>query len=149
MKVYVASSNKNREATSAAIALLTRAGHEVPYDWTPNSVVGVSDRAKRDEMLARFAVEDIEGVRAADAVLVLSHPLMNATLVEFGVGVALNKRLIVVGAEEPGIRYCIFFRLPSVVHVDTIETAITLLQEKWFSPGITPAFANDRESFDM
>lgn len=127
MKIYVASSNKNRDAVRRAIAQLIAAGHEVPYDWTPNSSEGVTDPVRKAELMGRFAAEDAWGVRQADAIVVLAHPLMNATLVEFGMAVALTKVLIVVGARAPDIRYCIFFRLPYVNHVATVEEAIEIL----------------------
>ncbi len=135
MKVYVASSNKNRPAVRTAIAKLVTAGHVVPYDWTVHKLA--EELMSEDEAHAKlrgFAEQDLAGVVAADATIVLAHPLMRATHSELGMAIALGKVVVVVDAETGPFN--IFYHLPQVNHVATVDQAVDFLAGRG---GVDPA----------
>lgn len=109
MRVYVAA--KFEEATRArgVMAELEIAGHTITHDWTGEDI----ERFPRDAAYRqRCAEEDLRGVRTADAVVVLNHPLLFGGAAEMGMACLLGLPVYVVGRH---IRENIFYNLPNVV----------------------------------
>lgn len=120
MKIYVASKFENTLAVQIMHRVLREAGHEITHDWTVEDLAAENDPA----LAVRCAIDDVEGVEDADAVVLLMHPNMKGAWVEFGIALARFIPIVVVG----GPRFeCIFERLPSVAHVDDATGALAAL----------------------
>lgn len=133
MRVYVASrfSPEGIAAVRRMHALLREHGHEVTHDWTRED----ADGREGDELrayLGRCAQEDVAGVCAADATILIDkdNQRMRGAYVEFGIALGLRQHLITVGAAPGTLGMpggCIFFELPQVHNVATPEEAVALL----------------------
>jgi hypothetical protein len=118
MKVYPIS--RSIDLTRTAVAVLRAAGHEVVLDWTAHghrSYDG-SDRV--------IAFRDEVAVRDCDVTLLMWVPEMKAAFFELGLAYGLGKRCIVVGAD---LNDMVFFRLPKIQHVRTLDEALALLND--------------------
>jgi len=113
VRVYVAAKFEEAVRASRLMALLRIDGHRISYDWT------VHTASASDAEIAAIAHLDIEGVRTADAIVVLYHPRLKGGLVEMGGALALGIRVVVVDADPADP--CIFFRHPSIEHVESDE----------------------------
>ncbi len=99
--VYVASSLTNIERAKAIISHLAKVGFYITYDWTvyadttaPDGNQGTSEERKQAAQL------DMDGVRAADVVLVLTPDQKEqgaGYLVEMGMAIALDKIVYCTG----------------------------------------------------
>lgn len=116
MKVYPIS--RSKDLTRQAITALMRAGHEVVLDWTAN---GARLYSEKDQ---RIALDDEHAIRECDAIVMMWVPAMKAAFFELGMAYALNKLCIVVGADKNDM---VFFRLPRIRHVATLDEALTTL----------------------
>ena len=97
MKIYMASMFSRREELEALSPLLHSVGHECTARWVFGGEDGLS--------LEDIAILDLEDVKKADAVLSFTHPRGTLTPgggrhVEFGYGLALGKRMILIGPRE-------------------------------------------------
>lgn len=128
MKVYPAS--RSRQRCIDAVSALTAAGHEVTHNWA------IGPKCAYDATDAGIAATDVLGVKRAQVLLLLWEEGMLGANVEFGVALGLDKRIIVVGwfnpayHTEPGLTQGdrnVFYRLPQVVHVPTLEGALKIL----------------------
>ena len=128
MKIYIAARFSRRpEANRLAIAL-KGAGHEITSRWVcPHSdhvpPTGLSKQAA-DAERERFAVEDYADVKACDCFVSLMEPTprnnsRGGRHVEFGIAMALGKRLIIIGMRET-----VFHHLPQVEQYLTAGDAI-------------------------
>ncbi len=126
MRIYVASQHNNREATRAAQTKFVAAGHTITHDWTACELSQHPEQ-ERNQRLTEFAEADLKGVRDCDACVVLAHPGMSATLSEMGMAIALRKIVIVVDCEKDGCPFNVFYYLPSVQHVFSVDDAVFAL----------------------
>ena len=101
MRAYVATKISNKDAGVMLAYKLAKLGVEVTSRWMeveketrPEERVG-----KRWEAFAReWGANDVEDVVESDAVIILSVPEgMRGTWVEFGIALALNKRIHFIG----------------------------------------------------
>lgn len=104
---------------------LRAAGHVVTHDWTVCDDSGLAGAALA-EYHARCAFEDLEGVRRADAVVVLPHPDGKGLYCELGAALALGKPIIVVG--DALDCHTIFLRHPLCRWVATDEEIVPVLE---------------------
>lgn len=121
MKIYVATKWEQLERAREVMTRLTDEGHTITYDWT------------RSEQLSKEQAQlDVEGVRAAQALVVLAEYDLpyKGTYVEFGIAVERNTPVFIVG---PAFEDCIFTRLPRVYQVATVNHLIPFLEyhEAW------------------
>jgi hypothetical protein len=124
--VYVGAKFEQKELVRDAIAQLTAANHVVTHDWTFEDATEF-EGIEQEMYLARCAAEDIQGVVEADAVILFPHEKGKGLYVEMGVGVALNKQIIVIG-DKPSLPNCIFFHLEDVIVVPDLALAIETLE---------------------
>lgn len=108
---------------------LRKLGHTISYDWTRDADEYPNNDAPESEY-PRLARSDLDGIRAADVVIVLNSPVRTAgKWIEMGAALALEKILIVVGpAEGSG---AIFASLADV-RVRTDVDAIDLIRVSGF-----------------
>ena len=113
MKVYLAARYSRKDEMREYADRLHRADHHVTSRWVEVKH-NVEDIDRDHELASRYASEDSEDLTAADAVVVFTeHPRKELTRggrhVEFGMALALQKRLFVVGPPEN-----VFYALPQV-----------------------------------
>ena len=114
MTIYLAARYSRRAELVAYRALLEALGHTVTSRWLhgnhqidDDGLEGDGTRAERE----RFAQEDYEDVCRAELLIAFTEPPRTGPTrggrhVEFGIAIALEKRVLVVGPRENGI-YCL------------------------------------------
>jgi len=124
MNVYVAGKFEEKELVRTVQRTLLERGHTITHDWTGEDATGMEGE-QLEEYLADNASRDVDGVAAAEAVLILNHPKGFGMMAEMGMAIAWNIPIYVIG---PQIRDCIFFHLPEVQGFDTIEDALEKME---------------------
>lgn len=114
MRVYVAAKFEHAPTVRVVNRYLALAGHEVSHDWT-HATAGCD--------LQLHAEAELEGVRTADAVLVVPHPQGKGLFAELGAALALGKRVLLAGAPAG----CIFEDHPAVEKFGTLADALRAL----------------------
>lgn len=126
MKIYIATKFENQQNFHELAEKLRARGHTITHDWTTESCEGM-DGAERFHYTQQCAIKDVQGVAAADAVVVITHPKLSGALTELGVAIGLNKRIVIVNPWNPEAPYNIFYHLPYVEHVKTLDGAAEAL----------------------
>lgn len=85
MKIYVAAKYELKEIVRKLYGILTNAGHQISYDWTGEEV----------EEPHKIAHEEVSGVLACDALVILPHERGKGQYTELGVALASRKRIFV------------------------------------------------------
>lgn len=124
MKIYIAARFSRRPECNALAQKLKALGHEITSRWVlpDNDHVQPTGKSKQAENAERqrFAIEDLEDVKACDAMVsFMEEPRSDGRggrHVEFGIGVALDKQMFIIGPRET-----VFHHLPGVVQYDTEE----------------------------
>lgn len=110
MKLFVAGKWTSRHYARQRMTELEQAGHSITYDWM----------AEEGDWWREFALEDMQGVRDADALVLIIEPAMEGAWVEVGIALALGKTVYVEGVETyPS--HCIFLCHPAVRHIAELE----------------------------
>lgn len=128
MKVYLAARYSKHPEMREFAAYLRARGEEVTSRWIEGSHE-LGDHPT-DEGRRRLATEDLEDLKAADAVIAFSEEprtMSNARggrHVEFGLAIAMGKQIIVVGPREN-----VFHYLPGIERVSTGMQAAHRLEE--------------------
>jgi hypothetical protein len=120
MKIYLASRFSRMAELQAYSAQLEAAGHTVTSRWVRGAHPLGGD-------VALYAQEDVEDVIAADCVISFTEMPRSAATnggrhTEFGVALAFEKRLIVVGHKEN-----VFHHLPEVEFFETWPEALAAI----------------------
>ena len=127
MRVYLAARYSRIDELAVYAGQLRGAGHEVTSRW----LLGghwVGDGGLGTAVVSAYALEDYFDLSAADTVVSFTEgPGTGVTRggrhVEFGMAVALGKRLLVVGPRET-----IFHTLPQVQHFEDWGGALAALR---------------------
>ena len=120
MRVYLANNYAARDyLVNEVVPLFQSKGFEITSRWILNPPNQDWNSASQ---------EDFEDIGSAN-ILVLFADQTGPTpgrgkYVEFGMAVALGKDVVVIGENN-----CIFFNLPRVARVDTLEEALDLIEE--------------------
>lgn len=117
MKVYVAGNFRERERIRAVMDELERAGHVITHDWTGEGVT-LPQRSRQE-----IAIDDIQGVRDAEALVLVDAERGWGMYVEMGVAVALGLPIVVI---QP-LYDQVFYSLPQVKKVDSSAEAVEFL----------------------
>lgn len=134
MHIYLASRYSRHPEMREHARKLEAAGHLVTSRWIRgnHSLDDSLDRGQADEVRQNFAIEDIEDLTKSDIVLSFTEeiaptdrPTKGGRHVEFGIGVALNKRMVNIGPQEH-----VFHWLPGVEHYGSVEEFIDVLNEE-------------------
>lgn len=123
LNIYVGTKTDNYLAARWVMSEARKLGHVITHDWT-QQVEEVGDAIEQNIPLKdqrRFAQNDRMGVWRADLVIVLAYPRICGTLVEFGMALAWNKPVWLVG--EP-TQSTIFFAEENVIRLADIPAAI-------------------------
>lgn len=136
MRIYLAARYTRREELCGRADDLRAIGHEVTSRWLLGAhqaldvdLMTTTDAdvvAKRE----RFALDDLEDLFDAHWLISFTEPPRSGHSrggrhVEFGVGAALGKRLVVVGHREN-----VFHCLPNVEFFDAWPAALTAIRER-------------------
>ena len=131
MKIYVAGPLADTENVQAVQSALVAAGHELTLDWSRGpDVTFVDGYGSRPVLSAKLAIEDLNAVLGADAVLVVSSEHEGRGMfVEFGAALARAERgdlrhVVVIGQ----IRHeSVFYYHPAVQLCSTVDEWLATL----------------------
>jgi hypothetical protein len=131
VRVYVATKWSRRLDAWKVMNALRARGHEITHDWTVEEDPGQNTTPEaRREFYGLCAAADVDGVLSADALVLLHDPGCRGAFVELGIALAHGVRVIVVdGDGHPEHTVPLFYFLPEVRHVASIEEAIGLVGE--------------------
>lgn len=126
MKIYVAAKFEEATRVQDVYKTLRARGFQITHDWTTEDSSVFPEGPEKLAYKHACAMNDYFGVKNADAVLVLNHPLLYGGAAEMGMAIALHVPVYVVGAE---IRENIFFHLgaPQVWLCPNLQDAIARL----------------------
>jgi hypothetical protein len=122
MRIYVAGRFSQYERCRAVMDALTAAGHMITMDWTRTDEFGADGHPKHTEhgtaapttipaeRLVGHALNDIEGCRSTDLVVVLADEVLTGALIEIGAALASGVRVWVCAP----YRWTIFWEHPLV-----------------------------------
>lgn len=128
MRVYLAARYSLNGAMREAAAYLSARGHVITSRWI-NGCHELGDHPT-DEARRRLAFEDLDDLRIADAMIAFSEPPRTMSNsrggrhVEFGLAIALNKQILVIGLREN-----VFHYLPDIRHFSNLVDAAQALDE--------------------
>ncbi len=136
MKFYIASGLENWENVRKLKGVLCDAGHEHTYDWTVHGSV----QREGVERIGNVAAFEVEGVIAADVVIVLL-PGGRGTHTELGIAIAMKRvwdgnRRILVYSPDPekdfgtGGTTCAFYHHKFVEKFDDMNALILNLMKE-------------------
>lgn len=134
MKVYIAARFSRRHECNALAQELKARGCTITSRWVlpdTDHVVptGMSEQAADSER-QRFALEDVEDVKAADwMVSLMEEPRNNSRggrHVEFGIGLGIGLSMTIIGPKET-----VFHHLPHIEQYETVEEFIASLPEQY------------------
>lgn len=125
MKYTIASGFQNRDQVRYVRDKLNLEGFVHTYDWTQN------DRATSKEALVEIGQKEKYGVKEADLIVVLL-PGGKGTHIEFGMGIGLNKKVILYAPHrdvEDFNNTSTFSHLPEVQSSDSLDKVINMALE--------------------
>ena len=135
MHVYIASRYSRFPEMQVNAEILQEEGHIITsrWIWGGHEMQDGEDRHAYERRNEEFAIEDIEDLMKADIVLSFTEdlnvktdrPSKGGRHVEFGMGVALNKRMVVIGPREH-----VFHWLPNVEHYGSVNEFLDVLKEE-------------------
>ncbi len=91
MKVFVAGSINNINSIKDLMKSIKSNGHSIVHDWTEQF-----DETRKQE----FCLKDIEGIKESDVLIACMEncrTMCRGTLIEIGIALALDKKIIVIG----------------------------------------------------
>ena len=118
--VYVAAPCLHKADALVAQTQFEAAGFEVVSHWIQYHGDGANDA----ELQAQAVEDYAEIVAKTDAFVILNLALSEGKAFEFGVAYRQKLPCVVVGSRERNI----FYHLPGVLQVETVEEAITVLR---------------------
>lgn len=122
MKIFVSGKIGTQLDPKPFMRELEALGHTITFDWTTiDHLRPYEDNAQAS---ARAAELEIDGVKAADVLVLVSHERGVGMFVELGAALALDKPVIVLA--EPPARTMFFFH-PLVQWVGTKDAVIASL----------------------
>lgn len=125
MKAYVAAKFEDKERARYAQRQLRELGYTITCDWTSNDDTGLVGEAKQ-KYWTQSALEDLAGARDSDLLFLITHPNGRGSMTELGAAAVMNRQIIIV---NPQLCVNVFFHLPWVHHVQSIDEGIAIAKE--------------------
>lgn len=131
MNIYIAARFSRRPEANELANRLQKLGHRITSRWVKPECghvlpTGLSQQASNSER-ERFAQEDISDVLNCDAMVsLMEQPRSDGRggrHVEFGMALALDKKLIIIGPRET-----VFHHLPEVLQFNSVENFLNFLE---------------------
>jgi len=124
MKIYVAASFEQKEEVRRAQRIPIQAGHEITLDWTAHKQIAHSPNS--EELSRQYAVDDVEGVKSADAyVLLLGDRKSAGAHIELGIAIGASlEHIILVGEIKD---FSLFYMHSQVKNLPDIASVVELL----------------------
>jgi nucleoside 2-deoxyribosyltransferase len=126
MRVFVSGKVGAEGEIRSLMRTLEKRGHELTFDWTLIEHLRPYERNKDASRSA--AIQEVEGVRSADALVLVEHDRGVGMFVELGVAIALGKRAYVVSGESPRT---MFYFHPLVRRVASFDELLAALDNDW------------------
>ena len=124
MHVYVASAFANKEEVRFVQRELINNGHTISYDWTQDDASHlIPDSCQFYSFLEQCGSNDLRGILAAAAVIVIAHPEMRDTRTEMGIAIGAEIPCFILYSERT---HSVFYR--STVRVQSIEELLGCLR---------------------
>lgn len=130
MKVYVATAVENKAMAVEVMKEVEARSHEITYNWTTHG------RVYNEDELEPIAIEEVEGVKAADVLIVLL-PGGWGTHCELGISLGLDRPILAFAYAENAWtqpitgKFCTFHKHPNIHRYETIETLLDQLDAGW------------------
>jgi hypothetical protein len=127
MKIYVASSIKNKDKVKEVFYALKTKGHEATTDWTLTDDISEYERDLKRDYIRSIAKRDFEGIRECDVFVLLSEPSEGRSMyAELGIAIALQEvtgkpSVFVVG---PDNNETVFYFHPALQRVGSFDEAL-------------------------
>lgn len=125
MRVYLATKFENLKEFNEAKQMLEDLGHELTHDWSKEDASGKTG-PELEAYLTGCALADLQGVRDAEALLIINHEKGKGMFVEMGAALAWQKPVFFV---YPDRAYNIFTKVPGVEEFDDLTKAIDALHD--------------------
>jgi hypothetical protein len=144
MKIYVASSIRNKNKVQELFGGLKAKGHEVTTDWTLTNDSPEDERGLKKDYMRSIAKRDCEGIRESDVFVLLSKPSEGRSMyVELGLAIAMHEAtgkpsVFVVG---PDNNESVFYFHPVVQSVGSMDEALERAMGTTF--GETPSRSHE------
>lgn len=128
MKIYLAARYGRREEMQCMASLLLAMGHEVTSRWLCGDHQAADNEVDCPEpaKACHFALDDYFDIDQAQLVISFTEsirtPSRGGRHVEFGLGLAMGKRMWIVGPREH-----VFHCLAKVIHFTTLEKMLAYL----------------------
>lgn len=132
MKLYVAGKFSSFRKVRRIIDQLKSLDHQITYDWTRTDEFDEQGEPKHvkdtgypkehevsDAVLQVYAENELRGVQDCDAVVLYWEPDMCGAYIEVGAALGARPRKQIFVIEQN--RWTIFYRLPEVIHFETIQ----------------------------
>ena len=124
MKFYIAAWAGSRKMVKELMSRIEAMGHEITVDWTDLLGIPKPERDQHQEAVREVAVRDINGVLAADVLVLFSEPDDGGgRYVELGAAIASHMQrgkpeIFIVGDKTS---QSLFYYHDSVIRLKTIE----------------------------
>lgn len=124
MKIYIAAPWKHRGQVPGIAAKIEAAGHTITWRWW--TIENVPESERTVENLRHQAINDVQGVKDADLVLLINSERSEGKSLEQGIAVADNKPIIAVGTRGE-FSQNVFHYLTNYRWVTSVDEALEIL----------------------
>jgi hypothetical protein len=131
MNIYVAGKFQEYERVRTFIDSTLALGHTISFDWTRTSEFDdyghpiTTDSNLPIEVQQVHAVNDVNGVKNAEMIIVLGHENLTGAMIELGIAIQENKPAWIVDQK----RWTIFYSLPNIKHCSHESEALRMLRD--------------------
>lgn len=131
-RIYIAAPWASRSDVPPIAKLLEQAGHVITHKWWEKEEDDADESKEtyadsRLDFLCECAIEDMRGVRTADAVLLINSSKSEGKAVEQGLALAYGVPIIAVGVRGV-LSKNVFHYLPDYTWVANINDALQVLR---------------------
>ncbi|OHB03527.1 MAG: hypothetical protein A3B14_03040 [Candidatus Zambryskibacteria bacterium RIFCSPLOWO2_01_FULL_45_21] len=129
-RVYIAASFEQKDTVKQAYELFTKHGYAITADWTLHKdIVSLPTKLEQEELAKQYAIEDTDGVSTAEVfILLLGNRKSTGAHIELGI--ALGAKIPYIFVVSDRLNNQLFYRHPSVKHLQTIEEILEILNLK-------------------
>lgn len=124
MKIFVSGKIGVHDTVQQAMRALEKRGHQITFDWT--LIEHLRPYEENAATAARAATLEVAGVKRADLLVMFVHERGVGMFVEFGVALALDKPVVVIGL--PPARTMFFFH-PLVKRAHDFSEALSIVDD--------------------